>query len=257
MSLLVVDAGNTNIVVGVYDEDELLTSWRLATERERTVDEYGILTRQLTSQVDVRIDAAIVSSVVPPLERVLDEMLRRYFEVEPLFVRPGVRTGLAIQTENPLEVGADRIVNAVAVHHDFGGPSIIVDFGTATTFDVVSHNAEYRGGIIAPGPDISFEALFARAARLPRVDFRRPPKLIGTSTVGSMQSGMYYGYLSLVDGILERMVSELGKPEKIVATGGFAHVLIEDSRFIEQVEPDLTLRGLKLIFDRNQRSSAR
>lgn len=251
MSLLVVDAGNTNIVVGIYEGEKLLASWRLATERARTVDEYGILVRQLTSDVG-EISDAIVSSVVPPLERVLDEMLRKYFGVDPLFVRPGIRTGLAIQTENPLEVGADRIVNAVAVYHDYGGPAVAVDFGTATTFDVVSEDGVYRGGIIAPGPDISFEALFARAARLPRVDFRKPARLIGTSTVTSMQSGMFFGYLSLVDGILERLVAELGELKTIVATGGFAHVLVDESRYIQKADRDLTLRGLKLIWDRNR-----
>lgn len=251
--LLVVDVGNTNTVVGIYRGNELAGSWRLATARERTADEYGILTRQLVeSFVEDGFVGAIISSVVPPLEPAIEAMVRRYFDVPPMFVRPGIKTGLAVQTENPLEVGADRIVNAVAALDLFGGPSIVVDFGTATTFDVVSERGEYKGGLIAPGPNIAFEALFARAARLPRVEFRRPEHLIGTSTVTSMQSGMYYGYLGLVDGILERMIAELGPMRKIIATGGVAPVLAHDSRFIEEVDLELTLKGLKLIWDRNQ-----
>lgn len=250
--LLVVDVGNTNTVLGVYRGDELAASWRLATARDRTADEYGILARQLVADfITDGFDGAIVSSVVPPLEPAIESMIQRYFDVQPLFVRPGIKTGLAIHTENPLEVGADRIVNAVAAWESYGGPSVVVDFGTATTFDVVSAQGEYSGGLIAPGPTISFEALFARAARLPRVEFRRPEHLIGTSTVTSMQSGMYFGYLGLVDGILERVIAELGPVKKVVATGGIAPVLAHDSRFIEVVDPELTLKGLKLIWDRN------
>lgn len=250
--ILVVDVGNTNTVIGIYRGDELAASWRLATARDRTSDEYGILARQLVADfVADGFDGAIVSSVVPPLEPAIESMVQRYFNVQPLFVRPGVKTGLAIHTENPLEVGADRIVNAVAAWELYGGPSIVVDFGTATTFDIVSAQGDYSGGLIAPGPTISFEALFARAARLPRVEFRRPEHLIGTSTVTSMQSGMYFGYLGLVDGILERVVGELGDVKKVVATGGVAHVLAHDSRYIEVVDPELTLKGLKIIWDRN------
>jgi type III pantothenate kinase len=251
--LLVVDVGNTNIVIGVYRGDRLAGSWRLATARERTIDEYGILARQLVGELgDDGFEGAIVSSVVPPLDTVIETMIERYFEVPPLFVRPGVKTGLAVQTENPVEVGADRIVNAVAAWELHGGPTIIVDFGTATTFDVVSERGEYRGGLIAPGPTISFEALFARAARLPRVEFRRPEQLIGTSTVTSMQSGMYFGYLGLVDGILQRMIDELGGIRRVIATGGVAPVLAHESRFIEEVDLELTLKGLKIIWDRNR-----
>ncbi|MDX1583219.1 MAG: type III pantothenate kinase [Thermoanaerobaculia bacterium] len=256
--LLVVDVGNTNTVVGIYRDEQLQASWRLATARDRTADEYGILTRQLVEDfVDDGFDGAIVSSVVPPLEPAIDSMIQRYFGVQPLFVRPGIKTGLAIHTENPLEVGADRIVNAVACWSSFGGPSIVVDFGTATTFDVVSAQGEYRGGLIAPGSTISFEALFARAARLPRVEFRRPEHLIGTSTVTSMQSGMFYGYLGLVDGILERMIDELGSVKRVVATGGIAAVLAHESSYIDEVDPVLTLKGLKLIWDRNQNQTGK
>lgn len=251
--LLVVDVGNTNIVVGIYRGEDLAASWRLATARDRTADEYGILTSQLVeTYLEDGFEGAIISSVVPPLEPTIESMVLRYFDVQPLFVRPGIKTGLAIHTENPLEVGADRIVNAVACWHSFGGPSIVVDFGTATTFDVVSAQGEYRGGLIAPGSTISFEALFARAARLPRVEFRRPEHLIGTSTVTSMQSGMFYGYLGLVDGILERMIDELGEVKRIVATGGIVSVLANESEYIDEIDLELTLRGLKLIWDRNQ-----
>ena len=252
-NLLVVDVGNTNVVLGVYDGDELLRSWRLATARERTADEYGILVKQLTDgTINGSLEGVIVSSVVPPLNSEIATMIEKYFGVEPLFVEPGVKTGIAIQVDNPQEVGADRIVNCVAVHEKYGGPSIIVDFGTATTFDVVTADAKYIGGVIAPGINISAEALFARAARLPRVDIRRPPTVIGTNTVVNMQSGLYFGYLGLVDGILTRMKREVPGVKKVIATGGLAALLARDSEHIEEVDEDLTLRGLKIIYDRNR-----
>jgi type III pantothenate kinase len=251
-NLLVVDVGNTNVVLGIYRQDELAGSWRLATARERTADEYGILTRQLLGESSTSLDGAIVASVVPPLNSAFAWMIQEYFRVEPLFVEPGVKTGIAIHVDNPQEVGADRIVNCVAAFERFGGPAIIVDFGTATTFDVVTANAEYVGGVIAPGLNISAEALFARASRLPRVDIRRPPTVIGTNTVVNMQSGLYFGYLGLVDGILARMKEELPAVKKIVATGGLATLLAQDSEYIEEVDNDLTLKGLKLIYDRNR-----
>lgn len=251
-NLLVVDVGNTNVVLGIYRGDELTGSWRLATARERTADEYGILTRQLIGDSAAALDGAIVSSVVPPLNSAFAWMIQEYFDVEPLFVEPGVKTGIAIHVDNPQEVGADRIVNCVAAFERYGGPTIIVDFGTATTFDVVTANAEYVGGVIAPGLNISAEALFARASRLPRVDIRRPPTVIGTNTVVNMQSGLYYGYLGLVDGILSRMKQELPGVKKIVATGGLASLLAPDSEYIEEVDDDLTLKGLKIIHDRNR-----
>ncbi len=255
MNLLVVDAGNTQIVIGIFREEELVTSWRLATERDRTVDEYGILVSQLVSRTGISsFDGAIVSSVVPPLDRVIRGMLHSYFGVDALFVQPGVRTGLSIRTENPLEVGADRIVNAVATWNLYGGPSIAVDFGTATTFDVVSGNAEYLGGIIAPGLEVSSEAMFARTARLPRIELRKPDELIGTSTVTSMQSGLFYGYLGLVDGILARMIDELGMVKTVVATGAGSELFAAESRFIQKTDAELTLRGLKSIHERNGRS---
>jgi type III pantothenate kinase len=249
-NLLVIDVGNTNVTLGIYRDDRLLKSWRLATARDRTADEYGILVRQLIE--GTALDGAIVGSVVPPLNGTIAEMVRQYFGVEPLFVEPGVKTGIAIHVDNPQEVGADRIINCVAAHEAFGGPTIIVDFGTATTFDLVTANAEYAGGVIAPGLNISAEALFARAARLPRVDIRRPPSVIGTNTVVNMQSGIYFGYLSLVDGILSRMKQEVPDVKRVIATGGLAVLFEGDSEHIDEVDPELTLKGLKIIYDRNK-----
>jgi type III pantothenate kinase len=251
-SLLVIDVGNTNIVLGVYRGDELVGSWRLATARERTADEYGILSRQLIGHLaEPELEAAIVSSVVPPLNGAVAAMIRQYFGIEPLFVESGVKTGLAVHVDNPLEVGADRIVNCVAAHAAYGGPTVIVDFGTATTFDVVTADAKYIGGVIAPGLNISAEALFTRASRLPRVDIRKPCSVIGTNTVVNMQSGLYFGYLGLVDGILARMKREVEGIKRVIATGGLASLFQEDSEYIDEVDPELTLKGLKIIWDRN------
>lgn len=251
-NLLVLDVGNTNVVLGIYQDDKLISSWRLATARDRTADEYGILTRQLLNGVVLGpLDGAIIGSVVPPLNGPMAQMVRQYFGVEPVFVEPGIKTGIAIHVDNPQEVGADRIINCVAAFDEFGGPTIIVDFGTATTFDLVTANGEYVGGVIAPGLTISSEALFARAARLPRVDIRRPPTVIGTNTVVNMQSGIFFGYLSLVDGLLARMKKEIGDVKRVIATGGLAVLFKEDSEYIDLVDPELTLKGLKIIYDRN------
>ena len=252
-NLLVVDLGNTNIVLGVYRGEELVNSWRLATARERTADEYGILARQLIGDaMHASLEGAIVASVVPPLNSAISFMIRKYFDIDPLFVEPGVKTGIAIHVDNPQEVGADRIVNCAVAHDKYGGPTVIVDFGTATTFDVVTANAEFVGGVIAPGLNISAEALFARAARLPRVDIRRPDRVIGTNTVVNMQSGIYFGYLGLVDGILARIRAEVPNLKRVVATGGLASLFAEESEHIDDVDPELTLKGLKIIYDRNR-----
>jgi type III pantothenate kinase len=251
-NLLVVDVGNTNIVLGIYRGDALADSWRLATARERTADEYGILARQLVGDSYGALEGSIVSSVVPPLNGSIAAMIRDYFHIEPLFVEPGVKTGIAIHTDNPQEVGADRIVNCVAAHAAYGGPTVIVDFGTATTFDLVTADAKYVGGVIAPGLNISAEALFARAARLPRVDIRRPEHVIGTNTVVNMQSGIYFGYLALVDGILARIKSEVPDLQRVVATGGLATLFADESEHIDEIDAELTLKGLKIIWERNR-----
>ena len=252
-NLLVVDVGNTNIVLGIYRGDQLVNSWRLATARERTFDEYGILARQLIGdELYDGLEGAVVASVVPPLNTAMSSMIHKYFDVDVLFVEPGVKTGIAIHVDNPQEVGADRIVNCVAAHAIYGGPSVIVDFGTATTFDIVTEDAQYIGGVIAPGLIISAEALFARAARLPRVDIKQPTAVIGSNTVASMQSGLYFGYLGLVDGILARIRSDISGVKKIVATGGLATLMGSNSAHIQEVDENLTLKGLKIVYDRNK-----
>jgi type III pantothenate kinase len=252
--LLVIDIGNTNIVVGVYERDTLLKSWRISTQRERTVDEHGILMRQffLTTGLDPeQVKAVAISSVVPPLTGVLEETSRRYFHRDPLVVEPSLHAGMPILCDNPREVGADRIVNAVAAYEFFGGPLIIVDFGTATTFCAVSARGEYLGGLIAPGISISAEALFQKTAKLPKVGIRKPERVIGRNTVSSMESGIFYGYVSLVDGIIKRMKKELHPNPTVLATGGLAHLIGDDSREIQKVLPNLTLEGLRIIFEKN------
>jgi type III pantothenate kinase len=252
-TLLVVDVGNTNIVLGIWNDDALVGSWRMATSRERTADEYGVTARQLIEAHGApRPTHAIVSSVVPPLHATVKRMIEVYFGVPPVFVEPGIRTGLSIKTENPLEVGADRIVNAVAAHEIYECPAVVVDFGTATTFDLVSSDGEYRGGLIAPGISVSADALFARAARLPRVEIRKPSHLVGTNTVASMQSGLYYGYLGLVDGILARLRREVPDIRTVVATGDLASLVCADSESIDEVDPELTLKGLRILHERNR-----
>src|SRR3982075_1183771 len=268
--LLVLDVGNTNTVLGVFARvskvhadgeadtperyERLVANWRVATVQTSTVDEYGVLFRNLFSMAGLEakgIHGIVISSVVPPLDPVLRQVCVRYFDLKPLFIEPGVKTGMPVHYDNPAEVGADRIVNAVAAFEKYGGPCVIVDLGTATTFDCVSAKGEYLGGVICPGIGISADALFQRTARLPRVEIRKPARVIGSNTVGSLQSGLYYGYLGLVDGILELLLGEMGKETKCIATGGLGSMIGTGSKYIKNVDDSLTLDGLRIIWARN------
>jgi type III pantothenate kinase len=252
--LLAIDVGNTNTVLGAFAGADLRHQWRVETSQSRTHDEWGILVRQLFASVGLepgRVKAIAISSVVPPLAFGLEQMAQRYFGVKPLFVGPGVRTGLPILYDNPREVGADRVVNAVAAFHRWKRGLIVVDFGTATTFDAVSPRGEYLGGAIAPGVSISMEALFRNASKLPRVEFARPDHVVGKNTVASMQSGLVFGYVGLCDGICERMQAELPFPAHVVATGGLAPLVAGLSKAIAEVDEHLTLDGLRLIYEMN------
>ena len=254
--LLVVDVGNTNIVLGVYDGQELKGHWRISTDRVRTTDEYGVLIMNLflhDKTIDADdIDGVIIASVVSPLMPTLERVSRRYFKVEPIVIGPGTKTGMAIKYDNPREVGADRIVNAVAAYEQYGGPLIIIDFGTATTYCAVLENGDYIGGVITPGVMISAEALFQRAAKLPRIEVKDPGQVINRNTVQSMQSGMFYGYVGQVEGLVARMKAEMPEGVQVVATGGLAPLISAATDCIDHVEPMLTLEGLRLLYEKNR-----
>ena len=252
--LIAVDVSNTNTKVGVYDGERLVRHWRLRTDPERTADEYGVFLRSLLAEAGdllPRVRGAIVASVVPPMNDTVDDLLRTLFGVAPVFVGPGVRTGISITVDNPKEVGADRIVNAVAAYERARGAAIVVDMGTATTFDYVTAKGEYAGGVIVPGIAISLDALGARTAKLPRVELMRPPRVVGRNTIHAIQSGVIFGYTALVDGLVERIRRENDPSAQVFATGGLAHLIQPESTTIVAVDEYLTLDGLRIIYDRN------
>lgn len=254
--ILVIDVGNTHIVLGVYEKKELLASWRLNTDKERTADELGMFMLNLFEHAGLKVgevEAVIIASVVPPIMYTLEHSIKKYYKLEPMIIGPGTKTGINIRYQNPKEVGTDRIVNAVAGFEIYGGPLIIVDMGTATTFCAVSAKGEYLGGVICPGIKISLEALFQKAAKLPRIDLIKPEGVIGKNTVSSMQSGIFYGYIGQVDYIVKRMKQEMQEDNvKVIATGGLARFISEESRTIDHINSTLTLEGLRIVYERNR-----
>ncbi len=253
--LLAIDAGNSNVTIGVFEGARIVTKWRLRTDRDQTADEWGILMRNLFSLEGLnlaQVDGFIVSSVVPIIDAPLKQMAQRYFKAKAFFVGPATETGLDNLYDNPREVGADRLVNASGAFHKYGGPCVVVDLGTSINFDVVSAAGEFLGGMICPGIGMAINGLFIKTARLPMVDFREPEKVIGTNTVGSIQSGLYYGFVGMIDGLLERAIAELGPKTKTIATGGQASLIVETSKYIQHLDEDLTLDGLRLIWERRQ-----
>lgn len=253
--LLAIDVGNSNIVVGIFQGDDLKANWRFATDLHRTADEYAAILLNLVPREGIKmsmITEAIMCSVVPSLEGAFSTLCRRYFGVSPLLVEAGVKTGVRIVTDNPREVGADRVVNAAAAHRLYGGPLIVLDFGTAATFDAVSAEGDYLGGAIAPGINIAAEALFARTAKLPQVEPVKPKHVIGRNTVTALQSGIFYGYIGMVEGIVARMREEMGGQARTVATGGYGELMAQETPMIEIVNPNLTLIGLRLIHEMNR-----
>lgn len=269
--LLALDVGNTNTTLGLYrldgEKPELAANWRVATHPTQTVDEYGVLFVNLFEMHGLapsQVTDIIIASVVPPMDSTLRRVCEAYFHVEPMFVEPGIKTGMKMLVDNPTELGADRIADCIAAFEKYGGPCIVVDFGTATKFEVINERGEYLGGAIAPGLGLSADALFTRAARLSRVDIKRPAKVIGTNTVAHLQSGIFFGYIGLVDGIIERILAEIGadgdagaKKPRIVASGGLARMVAADSRYIEEIDEMLTLDGLRILFERNRTTRPR
>lgn len=275
--LLALDVGNTNMKLGLYRLDapppsagaaagpiaerkDLAAHWRLTTHRAQTIDEYGVLFVNLferNGHSANEVKHIIISSVVPPIDATLRQVCETYFGIEPLSVEPGIKTGMQLLIDNPTELGADRLADAVAASEKYGGPCVVVNFGTATKFEVISERGEYLGGAIAPGLGISADALFSRAAKLGRIEIKRPPKVIGTNTVAHLQTGLYYGYIGLVDGILERIFAELGSRPRVIATGGLAQLVAPDSNCIKEIDDMLTLDGLRILFERNRGPRAR
>lgn len=253
--LLVIDVGNTNVVLGVYDDKKIIEHWRVATDRSSTADEYGVILNDLfllNGMEPEVVNKVIISSVVPPLTPVMEQVAIRYFNTKPIVVGPGVKTGISIQYDNPREVGADRIVNAVAANAKYEGNLIVIDFGTATTFCALAKGGRYLGGAIAPGMGISADVLFERAAKLPRIAIKSPGKMICKNTVSSMQAGVLYGYVGLVEGIVRRMKNELGEDSKVIATGGLANLIAVETNCIDYIDSMLTLEGLRILYEKNK-----
>jgi type III pantothenate kinase len=262
--LLALDVGNTNTVLGLFRLDggkpELAAHWRVTTHRSQTVDEYGVFFVNLFEMHGMKprqVEHIIIASVVPPVDSTLRKVCEEYFQVEPMFVEPGIKTGMKMLIDNPTELGADRMCDCVAAYERYGGPCIVVDFGTATKFEVISEHGEYLGGAIAPGLGLSADALFSRAAKLARVEIKRPAKAVGTNTVAHLQSGLYFGYIGLVDGILERILAETAGKPRVIATGGLARMIATDSRYIQEIDEMLTLQGLRILFERNRNARPR
>ncbi|MDO5028023.1 MAG: type III pantothenate kinase [Bacillota bacterium] len=257
--LLVIDVGNTNIVLGVFQGDELVYDWRVSTDKNKTVDEYGLMLRQMLGSTNIEpkdINDIIISSVVPNINDIFPEICKKYFDLDPIIIGPGVKTGMNILYDNPKEVGADRIVNSVAAYEKYGGPLVVVDLGTAITFDAINQKGDYLGGAICPGIKISADALFQRASKLPKVEIIKTDKIIGKNTVTSMQAGIYHGYLGLIDSIIAKMVGQLKTADsrvKVISTGGYSQLFLDQSAYIEKIDPMLTLEGLKIIYERNKK----